>query len=134
MGTRGRKSSAELSVVPLLPRANRLRPPAHLGPEEAKIFREIVSSCHPQHFAPSDVYLLAAYCEAIVISRRAAAALHEDQGAAAVWERAVRVLATLATRLRLAPQSRSDPKTVARRTGYAPPSYYDEMRDAEDAR
>jgi phage terminase small subunit len=125
MGRRGRKSAAELSVIPLLPGANRLQPPPHLGSDEAKIFREIVISNDPRHFAPSDVYLLAAYCEAVVISQRAAAELREDQGAAAVWERSVRVLATLATRLRLAPQARNDPKTVGRNARGWQPSVYD---------
>jgi phage terminase small subunit len=125
MGRRGPKSSAELSVIPLSPGPNRLQPPPHLGSDEAKIFREIVTSCDPRHFAPSDVYLLAAYCDAVVISRRAAAALREDQGAAAVWERSVRVLATLATRLRLAPQARNDPKTTGRLARGWQPSAYD---------
>src|SRR5262245_12968525 len=112
----GRRSAADLAASPLPAAASRLRPPDHLGSEEAKIFRTIVAESGPRHFVATDVHLLAAYCEAIVISRWAAAALRKDQGAAAVWERTVRVLATLATRLRLAPQARTDPKTVGRNT------------------
>ena len=45
--------------------------------------------------------------------------------------------AMLATRLRLSPQSRTDPKTIARQQHNKPQSYYDMMRaqrkDADDA-
>jgi hypothetical protein len=48
---------------------------------------------------------------------------------AAVWEKATRMQATLATRLRLAPQARIDPATLTRRREKTPPSAYDLMRD-----
>jgi hypothetical protein len=44
-----------------------------------------------------------------------ARALARDPDRVAEWERAVRVQASLATKLRLSPQSPLDPKTVARR-------------------
>jgi hypothetical protein len=47
-----------------------------------------------------------------------------DPAKVAVWEKAVRVQAMLATRLRLSPQARTDPKTIGRhmpqRTGPPP--------------
>jgi hypothetical protein len=57
---------------------------------------------------------------ATLIARKAS----RDVSKINVWEKAARMQATLATRLRLSPQSRLDPKTVARRqserTGPAP--------------
>ena len=50
-----------------------------------------------------------------VIARSTGANVASDLHALAVWEKAVRLQAMLATRLRLSPQSRLDPKTVARR-------------------
>jgi hypothetical protein len=40
--------------------------------------------------------------------------LQRDAAFAQIWERATRVQASLATRLRISPQSRLDPKTTAR--------------------
>jgi hypothetical protein len=44
-----------------------------------------------------------------------------------IGEKATRMQATLATRLRLAPQALTDPKTLARRWGNHHPSAYELM-------
>ena len=54
--------------------------------------------------------MLVSYVQATLLSRVTA----RDPKMIAVWEKATRMQATLATRLRLAPQSRTDPKTLAR--------------------
>ena len=59
---------------------------------------------------PGDLPLLTSFVQATLISRRAA----RDPREAVLWERAVRTQAMLATRLRLTPQSRIDPKTLGR--------------------
>jgi hypothetical protein len=59
---------------------------------------------------PSDLPLIVSYCQATVMARRVV----RDPRYAATWERFVRVQGMLATRLRLAPQARSDPKTILR--------------------
>jgi hypothetical protein len=46
-----------------------------------------------------------------------------DASSLPVWEKAVKVQAMLATRLRLAPQARLDPKTVGRHKTSAPSAY-----------
>ena len=120
---------AERAVVPISPLNPRLQPPADLAEEEAALFRQLVASCPSDHFVESDQPLLAAYCIAICLSRRSAAKLAEDPSLATVWERSTRMLATLATRLRLAPQSRVDPKTLARRAAAHRPSAYDLLED-----
>jgi hypothetical protein len=105
----------------------RLSPPADLPADEAALFREIISNTAPDHFVPSDLPLLISYVQSTRLSRRAAVALHKDASLITVWEKATRMQATLATRLRLAPQSRVDPKTLARRTADVRPSAYDLM-------
>jgi hypothetical protein len=64
--------------------------------------------------------LLVAYVQATLLGRKMA----RNPSNVAVWEKAVRVQLALAARLRLAPQSRVDPKTIGRqqqqRVGPAP--------------
>ena len=126
---RGRQSEAERAVIPIAPLAPRLQPPNDLGPEERALFVKLVGSSPSGHFIETDQPLLTAYVIAICLSRRAAAKLAEDPSLATVWERSTRMLATLATRLRLAPQSRVDPKTLARRAAAHRPSAYDLLED-----
>jgi hypothetical protein len=75
----------------------------------------------------SDLPLLVSYVQATLLARRAATALAKDISMIAIWEKATRMQATLATRLRLAPQARSDPKTIARGSANHNPSAYDSM-------
>jgi hypothetical protein len=65
-----------LQQLPSLPgTAERLRPPSKLDAPERKIFVDLVASSKAEHFRSSDTPLLAAYCRAIVLERRSAAAL-----------------------------------------------------------
>jgi hypothetical protein len=63
---------------------------------------------------PTDRPLLASYCQAVAISREAAKSAMTDKSSLLAWEKAARVQAALATKLRLSPSSRYDPKTAAR--------------------
>ena len=74
------------------------------------LFVELINACSPQHFVQSDLPLLVSYVQATLLARSMA----RDPEKIAVWEKAVRMQATLATRLRLAPQARTDPKSIAR--------------------
>jgi hypothetical protein len=74
----------------------------------------LIESCAPAHFVKSDTPLLSAYVQSILLSRSAVKQIGKDPTALALWEKSTRMLATLATRLRLAPQARTDPKTIAR--------------------
>jgi hypothetical protein len=130
---RGRTSAAELSVVRFEPAPYRVAPPADLIATESELFRRIVADCSPDHFVASDTPLLVSYVQATLIARNAAKALAAGDGdALAVWSQAARMQATLATRLRLAPQARTDPKTLARRAAAHRPSYYDTMDRDDD--
>ena len=125
----GRPSADDLNVVPLYPSASRVQTPDDLTPPEAALFHHLVRSCAPDHFVASDVPLLVSFVQATLMGRNAAKAMKKNPKSAAVWEKTVRMQATLATRLRLAPQARIDPVTLTRRREKTPPSAYDLMRD-----
>ena len=106
-----RKSVASFEVVAVDGKPDRLSPPPHLNKAERNLFSEIVGAVDAQHFVEGDLPLLCSYVTATLIARKAS----HDVSMINVWEKAARMQATLATRLRLSPQSRLDPKTVARR-------------------
>jgi phage terminase small subunit len=125
MRQRGRKSAASFERLVIDARFNRLQPPDGLDPSIEQRFANIVASCDPQHFVPSDVSLLVQFCEADLLCDRAAAEIRRGgavlaDGRVSPWitvqEKGVRAIVALATKLRLAPSARLDPKTVARRT------------------
>jgi hypothetical protein len=93
-----------------------LVPPSYLNPEERKLFQEIISSCDPRMFAQSDSPLLVSYVQSTLLSRRLSKG--SDPKAIMLWEKATRMQATLATKLRLAPQARLSQVTAARRQEY----------------
>ena len=80
------------------------------------MFRETVQSCSADHFAASDTPLLVSYVQATLMARGAIKDAPADKAALGVWERATKMQAVLATKLRLTVQSRIDPKVVGRNT------------------
>lgn len=127
MRQRGRRSAVDLATIGIDGKPPKLQPPPYLNQAERQLFVELIGSCAPSHFVESDLPLLASFVQATLLSRGAA----RDPKLIGVWEKAVRVQATLATRLRLAPQSRVDPKTLTRQLGNGL-SVYDEMRLKND--
>ncbi len=108
---RGRKSSEELSLIHLATAWKPIEPPATLKAPEARIFREVVASCAVNHFRKADI---TAFATATHLSRFYADQIGETETAFKNWEAAVRLQISLATKLRITPQSRYDPKTIAR--------------------
>ena len=123
-----RRSSADLAVIPIKPRDHRLQPPDDLEPNAAAIFRDVVMSCPASQFAAADVHLLVAFAQAVQISRRSAG----DPALIQQWERATKLVAQLATKLRLSPSSRLDRKTAGRAIDRYVPSYYERMAGGGD--
>jgi hypothetical protein len=116
MRQRGRKSlAANLVDFNQSGQRPRLIPPETLTNPERELFLATVNACSPEHFRGSDMPLLVAYVQATVLAQSAAG----DPDKFAMWERAVKTLAMLASRLRLSPQSRVDPKSIGR---MVPPS------------
>jgi len=115
---RGRKSQYA-NVVPLNAAGKpRVQPPSWLSVAEKALFLEIVGASDPRHFVKTDLPLLITYIQAVLLVKKLAPKTKSpDAAAVASWERAVRTMAMLSTRLRLAPQARLDPKTVGRFTG-----------------
>jgi hypothetical protein len=133
---RGRKS-IEANLIPLNVSGGQsfLKAPATLSSAERQLFAEVVGAVDPRHFVKSDMPLLVSYIQATIVARRLTPkGARPDPKVVTSWERAVRVQATLATRLRLAPQSRTSPKTVGRyhdgtrATEVQSSNFYDELR------
>ena len=141
-----RKSAAELTI--LIPRVdgrpNHITAPPGLGAEERRLFAGLVRSMPAEHFRQGDVPLLVRHIEAILMTERAGREMESTGGPViagadglvtnpwfGVQQRSARMVAVLATRLRMSPQSRRDPKVVAR-AGARQPSYYDQMDAADD--
>lgn len=128
MQQRGR-SSTNLTLISNAPVRHRVTPPAGCTRAEAKCFNEILASCHPDHFLPSDAELLLSYVQAVLTVRR----LARKHDAFKAWETANKVQNMLARTLRLTPRSRTSPKTVTRRGRTYQPSAYDLMDLENDA-
>src|SRR5512132_1046298 len=111
MKQRGRKSAANLAtLIDVTGTPPRLTTPAGLTKPERRLFDFIVDTSPPQHFRDGDQPLLLSYVQACLMARDAA----KTPAKIAIFERVVRLQATLATKLRLSPQTRLDPKTLAR--------------------
>jgi hypothetical protein len=128
MNQRGRKSSASLVVV-ATGAPPRLAPPADLSDDEKALFLELVNACSPKHFVESDKPLLISFIQATILARASAG----KAMLIGTWEKAVKVQALLATRLRLAPQARLDPQTVGRfKLSSGLPKPWELGKDAKD--
>ncbi len=134
MGARGRKSSAELSTISAagLEVHRRPDPPEHMGDEAVAIWRAVVNSLPADWFTPGTLPLLDALCGLTVSQRFTIRSLQVierggDDFDRDEWERLLKQLgevsggiSTLATRMRLTPQSRYGPRGAAT-AGRLPP-------------
>jgi hypothetical protein len=112
---RGRQSRASVVTFPVVDLdQTRLVAPSWLSRDERKLFCELVGSTRARHFTPADEPLLVAYVQAVLLGRRAIKKAGKDRGSLATWERSTKIAGTLATKLRLCPQSRIDAVTVTR--------------------
>jgi phage terminase small subunit len=98
--------------IPAMPAA----PPAGLSAEEERIFQQLLAAVDPGHFAPSDLPLLVAYCQAVVQHDHAVQMMRQQgavvDGKVSPWivvqEKAQRAMVALSMRLRLSPQARRE--------------------------
>jgi hypothetical protein len=117
MRQRGRKSASLLAFPAIEVSRSPPEPPRSLTKSERALFIELAANA--QHLMPTDAPLLASYVQATLMSRRSA----RDPARVEVWERATRIAAMLATKLRLTAQSRVDPKTLGRMQPPGPPPW-----------
>jgi hypothetical protein len=129
---RGRKSSAELSVIPVAANREWLPPPADLTPSEQSLWRNLVASCPNGQFVQSDFPLLTSYVQATLLARSFAKTRTLTAADAQVLKAAMQMQAAMAAKLRLTPNSRIGPKLAGRKAAAHRPSFYEQM-DLEDA-
>src|SRR5690606_27209690 len=110
MGTRGRKSAAELTIISggVVETVRRPEPPAELSEEQADEWRAVVSRMPADWFPRETHGLLADYCRHVVMARRIAQLIEqavagetldvvEYDRLGKMAERESRVIASLAT-------------------------------------
>jgi hypothetical protein len=114
-----RKTAEELNLKVVNFEYRRLTPPDHLTSRKAKIFRDIVESTNPRHFRKSELPLLCSYVTAVNLSQWHAKKINEgDPAHHRPWLDTTKLVALLASRLRLAPSTRLEKKTVEREKQY----------------
>ena len=105
MRQRGRKSAT--NVIQLGAARQRVFPPDYLTATERDLFNKVVTSCHPDHFVPSDFPIIVSYVDALLLARQ----YRKDTKR---WQAVVRVQAMLARALRLTPRTRLGPRAARR--------------------
>jgi hypothetical protein len=110
MKQRGRKSINNLVALPVDGTPPRLAAPKGLTKVERTAFTALVNACDPRHFVEADLPLLVSFVQATLLARM----LAKDASKISQWDKVVRAQMALARSLRLTPQSRTDPKTLAR--------------------
>ena len=145
MGARGRKSARSLSTISAggLEIHRRPEPQEHMGEGAAEIWRSITNSLPADWFTPGTLPLLEALCGLTISQRYTIRSLErlEREGSdfdREEWERVLKQLgaisgriATLATRMRLTPQSRYGARgaaTAGRLPPDGPPPWGNEWR------
>jgi hypothetical protein len=114
---RGRKTLLD-NIVPLdaTSQRSRLSPPASLSKDERAIFDLVVAE--NSHLTLLDAPMLTAFAQAAAKT----ISLAKKEGIQA-WERSARIMAMLATRLRITPQSTATAQTLARHRRDRPPDH-----------
>jgi hypothetical protein len=126
MRKRGRKSTAELSIIAVSVDGYRPEPPADLRDPEVQIWRNIVSSVPGGWFSRSNEPLLAAYCRHVATSDRLAKLVEkvvpsQEPDVLKRWdkllgmrERESKAALSLARAMRLTQQAQMHPRTAGR--------------------
>lgn len=124
MRTRGRKSAAQLSIVPIGIDNRRPEPPIQMNANEATTWRAIVDDLPGGWVTPAQEPLLSAYCCHVDAGARLTHMIDTTDFASAdlrylgrlleMRQRETAAAASLATKLRLTSQARMHPRTAGR--------------------
>jgi hypothetical protein len=131
MGTRGRKSAAEMAVVVPIHGSRWPSAPGELTDEQKRVWDTVVQHLPADWFPRETHGLLAQYCRHVVSARRIAELIQEllnrdgftlrdYDRLLKMQEREGRAIASLATKLRITQQARLRPETAARRGDRGP--------------
>ena len=129
MKQRGRKSAANLAVLPVGNIRHQLQPPDHLTASEAELFREVLHNTPPNQFSVSDQYLLATFAQITTLVReqavraRKAKAEHRARELKVLFE-AIKSQSLIATKLRLTTTARTKAHVISRAHDKHQPSAY----------
>lgn len=118
MGTRGRKSTAELSIVQGDFGRKPPPEPPNMPPFAVDLWKRIVKELPTEHFRESDLPLLKSYCWAAWqadASQRMLLSdgINADKAMFALHQSAIRDMAQIATKLRLCPSTRMRAESAA---------------------
>jgi hypothetical protein len=124
----GRRSADSLATpTPVVPDIKRLPPPETVSGPARAVWLVTVNSQEPEFFQPEHVPMLESYCESVVQARALNYYLSQITPAAPDYASVIRtamsvqgMVARLATRLRLTPQSRWQPAQAAAMAARAP--------------
>ena len=116
MDTPGRRSTASLAIA-AVQSWTRLEPPESVSEAAAVVWREVVATKPAEWFQADTAPVLEAYCNTIVEYRRVADALAETgpsdlktyRPLVEMAEKLGRAITSMATKMRLTPQSRYTP-------------------------
>ena len=151
MAQRGRKSAAALAVVRPIS-SSRPEPPEELTPEQAEEWLAVTRRMPSDYFPRETFALLAGFCRHVVAYRMLSESIDEfkptwmaEEGGierldrlGKMRDREGRAMSSLATRLRLSPQSRMHQKSAARaadKSGSGDrPWDFDSLREREERR
>jgi phage terminase small subunit len=129
-----RKPASHFEVVPIEQALPLIEPPAHLSGAEKALFHSIVQQSAAQNFTRNDAELLAAYVQACHLVAQSYASAMEKPDYVRDWERACRVMVTLATKLRLTPSARVDPRSLTRQLTGRSYANFPDLERIEQAR
>jgi hypothetical protein len=106
----GRTSASAASIIPLGPGMPRIEPPKGFDADEKALWRQIVGTMPADWFDLGSAPMLAKLCEHLVAADglKKAYKTNGDIELLKNWREETKVIASLATKLRLTPQSRYD--------------------------
>src|SRR5262245_14896911 len=134
MKQRGRKSAANLAVLPVANVRHQLQPPDHLTAREAQLFCEVLANAPANQFSFSDQYMLATFAQVTVLLRDQAKRVHtakREHRAAELklLNDMVKSQGMVVTKLRLTTSARTAMTTTGHAHDKHRPSAYDVMRE-----
>jgi phage terminase small subunit len=135
MGARGPQSEKNNPVLSVIDtQRQRLKPPASLKPEARAIFEHVVNHSAATQFKENEAPLLALYCSALHLARHYCDRIGGEQDASGQCNKLfienARLATSIATKLRLTPQTRFDSRAAERKA--SEPVYSDDMAPWND--